>query len=51
VSWLEFIRLSKEELAELIPKVAETLAERNGLSRLAEVAENIAEGKIMGANT
>ena len=40
VSWSQFIRISKEELAELIPDVAETLEERDGLSRLAEVVKN-----------
>jgi hypothetical protein len=51
VSWSQFIRLSEEELAELIPEVAETLAERDGLSRLAEAAETIAEGQRMGVDT
>jgi hypothetical protein len=44
MSWPQFIRLSEEELVELIPEVAETLAERDGMSRLAEAAENIVEG-------
>ena len=51
VIWSQFIRLSEEELAELIPEVAETLEERYGMSRLAEAAKNIAEGKIMGDDT
>jgi hypothetical protein len=32
---LQFIRLSEEELAELIPELEEALAKRNGLIRLA----------------
>jgi hypothetical protein len=51
VSWPQFIRLSEEELAELIPEVAETLAERDGLSRLEEATETIAEGQRMGVDT
>jgi hypothetical protein len=51
VSWPQFIRLSEEELAELIPEVAETLAERDGLSRLAEAAKTIVEGQRMGVDT
>ena len=44
ITWLQFIRLSEEELEGLIPEVAETLAERDGLSKLAEAAETISEG-------
>ena len=44
MSWSQFIRLSKEELAELIPEVVETLAQREGLRKLAEVDKTIVEG-------
>jgi len=51
VSWSQFIRLSEEELVELISKVEETLVERDGMSRFEEAIETIVEEQITGVDT